>query len=561
LRKIHLLVGVPLLAGALLVGGLSAIAEPPQTSGGQAVANPAIPARYAEQQINWKPCFPDGPPQGLPPGAESLECGSFSSPRDWLRPDDKIDITVAVSRLRTTPEPKGSVVTNPGGPGAPGRTLPLAFLGRQKLLDSQEIVGMDPRGSGESSNITCGGQSSLGSDLDARDRSQANLDLILNSNKLIAQNCQTRSGELGAYINTEQTVRDIDLLRVLLGREKINWVGYSGGTWLGAHYATAFPDRVGAFVLDSNVEFTTSFEESFNWQPLGFERRWREDFLNWAARYDALYHLGTTGEAARQTYETIRASLTRKPVLVDGQELTANLFDYSIVPSLYSKEDFAGLADFLVSVRTLTEQPAEAAPARAAAARVTEFRAKLAGQDPMPMAPVNYEDAYPASFISITCNDTPWDGDERSLVKLSDKLGKKYPLIGWSWVAQPCIFWNRPNVNLPAPTGAGVPPVLMVQSTNDPATPLEGAQRAHQAFAGSRMVTVTGEGDHGIYALTGNACVDDLVESYIVDGVVPGADQSCAGMPLPNPAAAAVATTSGLNKVLEYRKIAGPLPR
>ena len=103
--------------------------------------------------------------------------------------------------------------------------------------------------------------------------------------------------------------------------------------------------------------------------------------------------------------------------------------------------------------------------------------------------------------------------------------------------------------------------MLMVQSTNDPATPLEGAQRAHQAFAGSRMLTVTGEGDHGIYASTGNTCVDDIVESYIVDGVVPAADLSCPGVPLPNPAAAAVATTSGLTKVLEYRKIAGPLPR
>jgi pimeloyl-ACP methyl ester carboxylesterase len=546
MRKLHIALGVPALAVTLAVSALPAAASPAADA-----TTASVPARYANQKIDWQPCFPEGAPPGLPAGSDRLQCGSFLAPRNWYRPNDKVDVTVAVTKLPSTGTAKGAVFTNPGGPGGPGRSLPLSFISRPKLLGNEDIIGIDPRGTGGSTNVTCGGQSSLGSELDPRDRSRANLDLILNANKLIAQYCQTRSGELGKYVNTEQTVRDLDLLRALLNRPKINWVGYSGGTWLGAQYATTFPSRVGAFVLDSNTEFTTGWEESFNWQPLGFERRWREDFLVWAAKYDSLYHLGATAEAARQTYEQTRAKLAQNPV----QGLTASLFDFSIVPSLYSKQDFPALADFLVTVRDLVSQPANAAQL---AAKVAAYRAQLV-QSPMPMAPVDYEDAFPASFVSITCNDTPWYGDRQSQVRLSEQLGRKYPLIGWSWVAQPCIFWNRPNVNLPQVTGRGLPSILMVQSTHDPATPYEGAQKAHRGLANSRMITVTGEGDHGIYAFTGNKCVDDIVENFIVDGRAPTHDLTCAGMPLPAPAVQS--EKSGLVKAMKVEQQAGELPR
>jgi pimeloyl-ACP methyl ester carboxylesterase len=543
MKKIQIALGIPVLAGALLAGSPAVAAQPDTVDAYSA----PVPAHYAAQRIDWKPCFPDGLPPGLPPGSERLQCGSFLAPQNWRRPDDKVDVTVAVTRLPSTGTAKGVVFTNPGGPGGPGRTLPLSFIGRTKLLGNEDIIGIDPRGTGGSTNITCGNQASLGSDLDARDRSRSNLDLILNSNKLIAQYCQTRSGEFGKFVNTEQTVRDLDLLRALLNRPKINWVGYSGGTWLGAQYATAFPSRAGAFVLDSNTQFTTSWEESFNWQPLGFERRFREDFLAWAAKYDSVYHLGATAEAARQTYEQIRAKLAANPL----EGLNASQFDANIVPSLYSKQNFPPLADFIAIVRDATTQPSPAL-----SAKVKAYQAQVR-QLPMPGAPMDFADAANASFITIVCNDTQWTGNRQSQIRLSEQLGRKYPLIGWTWVAQPCIFWNRPNVTLPKVTGAGLPPVLMVQATHDPATPYEGAQQAHQRMANSRLLTVTGEGDHGIYAFTGNKCVDDVVETFIVDGKAPSRDLSCAGMPLPAPQIQA--EESGLAKAMKVEKLAGEL--
>ncbi|TNC26168.1 alpha/beta hydrolase [Amycolatopsis alkalitolerans] len=528
MRSIRYAAMIPALAGALLAGNAVAVAD------AQPLNSTGIPAKYANQALGWHTCSPDELSGQKPPaGAEGIECATYQVPRDWDRPDDNIDLTIAVSRLKATSDATASVLVNPGGPGAPGRLFPARLRNQQRLREHQDIIGFDVRGTGKSTNITCGGAIGTGTTLDPRDRDRENLNLILEATKYAADSCQVKSGELGPLINTDQTVHDLDLLRVLLGREKINWVGYSAGTWLGAHYAQAYPDRTGRFVLDSNTEFTTTWQKSFDWQPLGFERRWREDFLPWLATYDKLYHFGATGEDARQTYEQVRASLAKQPVDVDGSPLSANELDSYIASELYSKKAFPQLADYLVNVRTLTQNP----PADQQASAKQKVKAggadeKAFGPQPL-VVPTDYDDAYDASFWTIPCNEGPWLGNRQTAIQQSADLGPDFPLLGWGWLVQPCIFWkNRPE-RLPVLDGHGVPPVLMVQSTHDPATPIEGALRAHHAFAGSRMITVTGEGDHGIYA-GGNAAVDKVVEDYLVDGVVPD-DQSLPGVPLPVP--------------------------
>lgn len=188
-----------------------------------------------------------------------------------------------------------------------------------------------------------------------------------------------------------------------------------------------------------------------------------------------------------------------------------------------------------MGLRTLTGLDAgdlAAASAAAAPAMEDDRAARIGGV--ASVGPLAKADAFTATFHSITCNDTLWQGDRLTLMKESAELGAKYPLTGWSAIAQPCLSWKRPNLTMPTPTGKGVPPVLMVQSVNDPATPMEGASRAHNAFEGSRLLTVTGEGDHGVYA-SENPCVDDIVEAFIVDGAVPTGDLTCTGTALPKP--------------------------
>ncbi|CCH34535.1 alpha/beta hydrolase [Actinosynnema sp. NPDC047251] len=464
------------------------------------------------QSIAWAPCT------DIP--APNLECGTYKAPLDWRNVGNGKTITVAVSRLKPrSGKVRGSVLTNPGGPGGPGRTLPLLYQSRSKLVDNFEIIGIDPRGTGTSTNVTCANVDFL-SVADPRDRSRANVELIYDAAELQAAACQRNSGEFGKVVNTEQTVKDLDLLRHLLGRDKINWIGYSGGTWMGAYYATYFPHRVDKFVLDSNTEFTTTFQDIFDEFGRGFERRFRVDFLPWVAKYDSLYHLGTTAEQVRRKYEETRARLADNPIQrPDGTIFNGVTLDLVLVRAQYSKTEFPDAAKTLSELSNPTVTTAA--------------------------ADVRYPDATNATLYSVACNDTKFQGGRDHLAREANRLGKQYPLIGSYQLLAPCAFWNRPPLHLKTPTGKGVPPILMVQSVRDPATPVEGAQRAHEKFAGSRLLTVTDEGDHGIYGF-GNQCVDNVVESFIVDGKVPTKDLTCKGTPLPDPTKPTINTRNHL---------------
>ncbi|MGZ3142770.1 alpha/beta hydrolase [Lentzea chajnantorensis] len=483
------------LAAALAVATATSLLVAPQAS--------AAPA----QTIAWRACFSEVPP-GAPPGAERLECGTFTAPMDWNHPNNGKTVTIAVSRL--TPKDgkaKSTVFTNPGGPGGEGRTMPLLFAERQKLADNAEIIGIDVRGTGASSNVTCGDYFTLPS-TDPRDRSRANLDLLYDGMALQAKFCQTKSGELGRYITTDQTVKDLDLLRQLLGRKKVSWLGYSGGSWLGAYYATYFPKTLDKVVLDSNAEFTAPWQAVFGDWGMGFERRLRVDFLPWVAKYDSVYHLGKTADEVWQTYERTRRKLNEQPVTLPEGVYNGVLLDFVTRAGLYQKGAFDGTATKI---------------------------AELAGAAPRRMsAQATYPDASIGTLFSVLCNDTPFRGGRAHLERDAVRDGARWPFFGYYQLAGPCAFWDRPNVTLKQPTGKGVVPTLMVQSVRDPATPLEGAQRAHRGFRNSVMLTVQDEGDHGIYGF-GNACVNDVVERYLVDGVTPAKDLTCPGVPLPAP--------------------------
>ncbi|MEV6244130.1 alpha/beta hydrolase [Lentzea sp. NPDC051838] len=465
------------------------------------IAPQAQASTFTTQQITWQQCTDE-------PGFERLQCGRFTAPMDWNHPNNGKTITIAVSR--TVPlngKAKTTVFTNPGGPGGEGRTLPLVYLNRPKLSENAEIIGIDVRGTGASSNVTCGMFDTLGS-TDPRDRSKANLDLLYGGMELQAKFCQTKSGELGRYITTDQTVKDLDLLRQVLGRKKVDWLGYSGGSWMGAYYATYFPKTLDKVVLDSNTQFTAPWQDVFGDFGLGFERRFRVDFAPWVAKYDNVYHLGKTGEEVRQAYERTRAKLAQQPVTLPEGTYYPFTLDLLLAQGQYSKYAFDSTA--------------------------RKF-AELAGAVPAQLtAQASYPDAQNATLYSIICNDTPFQGGRKYLERDAVQDGAKWPLLGYLQIMGPCAYWDRPNVNLKRPNGIGVDSTLMVQSVRDPATPLEGAQKAHARFAGSKMLTVNDEGDHGIYGFD-NPCVNDVVERYLVDRVNPTSDATCPGVPLPAP--------------------------
>lgn len=512
------------LTATALVATCGAAAAQKAPAAAPAVDSTAsAPASFLSQRIDWRPC-------DFAPDEPLMECGAFRAPMDWASPANGQEITVAASRLRAASgRPQGAVFVNPGGPGGPALDFPLAFRDRTHLVDAMDVIGFDVRGTGKSTRVSCDERGIPRDDLDPRDRGPENLAALLEASADIARTCQAASGAFGRFVTTEQTVRDLDLLRHLLGQEKIHWLGYSAGTWTGAHYATLFKHRVGRFVFDSNLEFTGTTREAFLRQSLGFERRFRVDFLGWVARHDATYHLGTTAEAVRLRYEHLRALLAEEPLdLGEGTLMHPNTLDYYLTSgAMYSKHSFPGHAATIVDLLALAESRQVTATEAAELRQRVAAAGRTSGSD---------LDGLYATFWHILCNDTPWEGGRDFVIRESERLGAQFPLIGYNTVSDPmaCQFWNRPQVTKATPDGVGVPPVLMVQSQNDPATPIEGALRAHQRFAGSRMLTVVGEGDHGVYN-TGNTCVDNAVERYLVDGVVPAGDTTCSGTPMPEP--------------------------
>jgi pimeloyl-ACP methyl ester carboxylesterase len=514
-----LLTALPVLTalGALTVltgaGATTAQAGPPRA----AELAPAV----ADQVLTWKPCLDRDEEPGFPRTYYRQQCTTLTAPEDWADPGGAT-IRLHVTRLPATHRPaQGVLFTNPGGPGAAGADLPLVFgeVGRKPLLRGQDVYGIDPRGAGQSDNVTCG--DAFGVDIDPRVRTQADVNLMLDAAALVARACDVAGGTYLSRVDTAETVRDLDLLRSLIKAPTVNWLGYSAGTWLGAAYATAYPEHTGRFVFDSTVDFTGTWQDAFELQPLGFQRRFDEDFAPWAARNHEYLKLGTTPAAVKRSYERIRAGLDPRRSL-----LTAPDLDGLLAGAMYSGDSFP-LAAFVLDLAADGGLDGPAGQTLQSAVR------RLEQSVPATLSPFA-NDAENAAFLAVTCNDTAWTQDRASLVTTSARLGQEYPLIGWSTISQPCVFWNRRQRTLPLPTpsGAGVPSSLFVQSEHDPATPIEGARRAAAAFAGSHLLVVTNEGDHGLYA-GGNSCVDRTVERYLNDGTLPKDGATCPGKPLP----------------------------
>ncbi|HEY8978288.1 MAG TPA: alpha/beta hydrolase [Streptomyces sp.] len=470
-------------------------------------------SRYSAQRLEWRPCAQ----------APSLECADMAVPRDWRRPGAGADLTVEVSRHRATDPAKrrGVLMMAAGGPGASGLNRPAGFVKASPEVGAvYDVVSFDQRGVGASSPATCQTDAEFRDFYagDFRDRSPAALREVVERSRQFVRGCLERSGDLVPYLDTDQAVHDMDLFRRLLGERKISYYGPSYATWLGAYYATEFPQHVERAVLDSNLAFEGTWEQAELGQPMSFQRRFEQDFLPWLARYDSVYHYGGTTAAAKATWEARRAALRERPLTVGSLTIGPNQLDNATIQGMYN----TGLWPSLASVLTALEHWDTATPAERALA------AKTFGNYLSP--------GFNAAYFSVTCNDTPWNRDLGHWVRQSAADTEKYPLLGARELAYAavCAYWPQSDAPHIKVTGKGLPPTLMLNSVHDPATYYEGALRAHRALKGSRLVTVTGGGDHGQYQ-NGNACVDAVVDAYLIDGKVPARDLECASNALPVP--------------------------
>ncbi|WP_380281863.1 alpha/beta hydrolase [Kitasatospora purpeofusca] len=488
-----------LVALAQATGAAGAVAAP------AGPAAPAVPARYAQQRLDWRPCTE----------AAVLECATMTVPRDWHRPGRGPDLAIAVSRHRASDPGRriGTLLTAVGGPGGKGLERPASLVRDAPALGAAyDVVGFDQRGVGRSTRAVCQTPEEFRAFFagDFRDDTPADRARVIAASRGFAADCERRSDGLLPHLTTEQTARDLDLLRALLGERRVSYYGPSYATRIGAYYATLFPQRVERMVLDSVTGFDGTWERFQQRLPMSFQRRFEEDFLPWLAARDTTYHYGTTAAGAKARWEARRAALREHPVVDGPLTIGPNQLDSGAIQVLYRADNFPRLATALAA---LDDWPNAGPAARATARRI--FGEYL---DP----------EFLAEYFAVICNDTPWTRDLSVWADRGAENTARLPLAGARTLAfsAVCASWPAPTAPPVRVTGAGLPPTLMLNSVHDPATPIEAALAAHRALRGSRLVTVTGNGDHGQYPGP-NPCVRSTVESYLLAAAVPPGDLTC----------------------------------
>ncbi|MBA8815541.1 pimeloyl-ACP methyl ester carboxylesterase [Microbacterium halimionae] len=471
----------------------------PSTSG---VAAELLP--YYEQAVEWTEC------------SDVFECATVTAPLDWSDTSAG-DIDLAIIRHTATgTDPLGSLLVNPGGPGASGVALvrdSLDYSVGADLQVSYDVVGFDPRGVGDSTAVSCYDASGMDAYLydlptGARgsDEWTAELDA---ANADFAAACDANSDGILPYITTENSARDMDLLRGVLGDDQLNYLGYSYGTFLGATYAKLFPENVGRLVLDGAIDPAVSGLDVGTTQGIGFESALRAYMADCLAGEDCPF-AGTVDDAMADL-GTLLASVDRSPLAnADGRMLGSSSLMTAIIAALYSQGSWPYLTTALTSA--LAGDPSVAFV-------LADFY--YAREDGV------YTDNSTEAFAAYNCMDYPLDytADEKAAAQA--RLEADAPTIApyWSGPDQ-CEEWVYPATGVREEiTAAGAAPIVVVGTTNDPATPYEWSVALADQLESGVLVTRVGEGHTGYNK--GNTCVDDIVENYFLTGDVPAEDVVC----------------------------------
>ncbi|MFD8545968.1 alpha/beta hydrolase [Streptomyces sp. NPDC059649] len=525
-------------AGTLVTGALLATAIATPASAGEhhkkgraeARGVQIAAARAAKKGIHWQDCPADW---GL---KSPVQCGFVTVPVDYARPNGRT-IKIAVDRAVSTggkQERQGSLLYNPGGPGGSGMRFPTRITNKNplwaKTAKAYDFVGFDPRGVGHSAPISCidpqefvkAPKADPVPDSEADKRAQRKLA------KEYADGCLERSGALLPYMTTANTARDIDVIRAALHEKKLNYLGVSYGTYLGAVYATLFPDHVRRMLVDSVVNPSREsvwYQANLD-QDIAFETRWG-DWRKWVAKNDAAYHIGDTPEKVQAAWEQLRATAKKNPIggVVGPAELTGFFQNAPYYDSMW-----ATVAQVWSAYRAGDPKPL----------------IENAGPDLKDTAGNIAAENGNAVYTAVECTDTKWPTSWQKWDRDNTRIHQQAPFMTWSnaWMNLPCATWpvkqQRP---VEVRTGKGLPSVLIVQSTRDAATPYDGAVELHKRFAGSRLITERDAGSHGVTGQV-NPCINDRVDAYFLEGKTDAQDVTCAPHATPKPTATPAKATA-----------------
>lgn len=492
---------------ALLVGVAVYAAFATRSSGGfdeptplKAGAPQGLESFYT-QDLSWSDC-------------DGGHCAWVTVPIDYDKPDG------ATTRLRmvvypATGDSTRSVFVNPGGPG--GSAIDFAATMKSSLGDdvrrSADVIGVDPRGVGLSSPLKCLSDKKFDAyaagDPDPDDA--AEIAASRAASTALGKACVANSGELAAHVSTVEVARDMDVVRALMGRKTLDWFGASYGTELGAVYAELFPQRVGRMVLDGAVDPSLGPVESSFAQAQGFQRALAAYAADCVTSDDC--PLGDDADAGVAKIAALMKQLDATPLPGSGdRKLTEGLAFYGIAVTLYDKETWSYLTQALTAA----------------------FQGD--GSVLMALSDAYFERQPDGSYATnggqvisaVNCLDSPGGLTLADVEQQTPRFVKESPVFGraLAFGALGCTDWPITSANpLPQIDGKGAPPIVVIGTTRDPATPYESAEALAKQLDSGVLLTRDGDG-HTAY-LSGNSCITKAVDGYLADGTVPKAGTTC----------------------------------
>jgi pimeloyl-ACP methyl ester carboxylesterase len=448
---------------------------------------------------------------GSVPSGFLFHCTTVKVPRDWAKPDGPT-MDISAIRVRSTSQRDriGSLLVNPGGPGGSGVDLAV-YLSRGlplEVLRRFDLIGFDPRGVGRSEPIECITDEDLDATFGAEPDpvSQEQFDEIVALNKKVDDGCGTKYGADLPLFSTEQAARDIDAIRKTVGDPKLTYLGYSYGTLLGAVYAQLFPKNIRAMVLDGAVDPTLTSLESAESQAKGFERAFT-NFTSWCSAHKSSCPLQPDARSAvNELMDKARANPVKGP---DGREATAGWILYAVISAMYTQDRWPDLADALSSLQD------------GDATGVFSLADEYAERDPNG----HYSNLFDA-FSAISCADDGHPATVDQIRAAQTAWRTKYPLFGAPLAigSLTCALWPGKRDAYPAGKAEGAPPIVVVGTKGDPATPYEQTAKLADMLGVGTVLTWEGEG-HTAYPET--RCISNAVNNYLIDLKVPEAGLTC----------------------------------
>ena len=545
--------GVCLGVGAGVVPAAAVPAAGPAPAATKAAVPQGLESFYG-QKVEWYDCVATA---GVEKSADrtGFQCAKVTVPLDYSQPDGQTIEIAMKKHLATGSTRQGTLFMNPGGPGGSGVNdigvmATTTFAGVQSAYD---IIGFDPRGVGSSTAITCddgagqqpagAAQGGMGVDdplpgsliadavgddptpfRDAQDPAadggaEGNIsfptliDEITKDFKQEEANCaaHTKPAGLLDHVDTVSVARDLDVLRALSGDQKLNYLGFSYGTYLGAIYADLFPANTGRMVLDGAVDLTLSLGGRAAGQAKGFETSLRT-YVEQCQSGQAVQEgqgcpLTGDADAGVQQIRALITSADQTPlktadpnVTVDGRTIRSVVRRF-----LYSSEYWPLLTYALDQAITQKD---------GSYLQVLYGRATAGSSTP--------------TFYAVNCQDIPVQGDVTSWEKEYRQNLQSSPTFGAALSNQDarCRAWGHNGTRKPAPIHAkGAAPILVVGTTGDPATPYAWSQALADQLESGRLLTWEGNG-HTAYGRSG-PCIHNAVDAYLISGTVPEPGLTC----------------------------------